>query len=371
MNRDDFKQAFSPLHASEEVLLEVTERMKTEKKPTHHGVRTGLVASLAAVLMLSVSVAFGSEIAAFFTSRLDPVSVEAAEAVLSSFSGDISTDAPYMTDAFGNPMPVPEMEDIAMGDAAVAPLVDGYLYDVEATPIVYEDYIFTVEQFIIDDKGMGMLSYTIENPNGVEYLEHGYGQVSVPLSPYLTTGAPFMDGDHADCYDYLLESSSTETKLHLVMFFGTFSEYHGEDLYFCITTDDPETEKVVPVGAVQLSPEKLVPSAVYTDNDGNTVALSPMGISIDWQQDYELLTEELLLTHNDGTYTVKSEERNIYNARVGYWITADNDDGYLLSSNYLFNCLVDVEAITEISLMGHCRVDGAAEHTELQRVYLP
>ena len=370
MNRDDFKQAFAPLHASEEVLLEVTERMKTEKKTTRRRVRTGLVAALAAVLLLTMSVAFGDEIAAFFTSRLDPVSVEASEAILSSFSGDISTDAPYMTDSFGNAMSAPEMEKVSMGDAAVAPLVDGYLYDVEATPIVYEDYTFTVEQFIIDDKGMGMLSYTIENPNGVEYLEHGYGQVSVPLSPYLTTGAPFMDGNHADCYDYLLQSSSTETKLHLVMFFGTFTEYHGEELYFCITTDDPETEKVMPVGAVQLSPEKLVPSAVYTDNDGNAVFLSPMGISIDWQQDYELLTEEVRLAHDDGTYIVRSAERNIYNARVGYWITAEDDEGHYLSCNYLFNCLVDVEAITEISLMGHCRVDGASEYTELQRVYL-
>ncbi|MBR5572710.1 MAG: hypothetical protein IKV99_08775 [Oscillospiraceae bacterium] len=343
--------------------------MNKEKQTFRRRGRTGLVAALAAVLVLTMTVTFGEDIAAFFTSRLEPVTIEAAEAILGGFCGDISTDAPYMTDKFGNEVVSgPVMEKIAMGDAAVATLVEGYLYDVEAAPIVYEEYTYTLEQFIVDDKGMGLLAYTIENPNGVEYLEHGYGQVSVPLSPYLTTGAPFMDGEHADAYSYRLESS-TETKLRLVMFFGTFREYSGEDFYFCITCDDEETEKVIPVGAIQLAPENLVPSTVFTDDCGNTVSLSPMGISTDWQQDYELLTYKLLLHHTDGTYTVKDEECNIYNARVGYWIAADDIGEHLLSSNYLFNCLIDVEAVTEVSLQGYCHPHGG-EYTELQRVYV-
>ena len=80
------------------------------------------------------------------------------------------------------------------------------------------------------------------------------------------------------------------------------------------------------------------------------------------------MTRKLLLHHTDGTYTVKDEERNIYNARVGYWITAKGNDGHFVSSNYLFNCLIDVEAVTEISLQGHCRPNGG-ESVALQRVY--
>lgn len=371
MSREEFKKAFAPLHASEDVLLEVTEQMNKEKKNARRGRRVSLAVALAAILMLTMTVAVGDEIAAFFTAKMTPVTqIEAAEATLSAFSGDISTDAPYMTDSHGNSVTPPIMEEIAMGDAAVAPLVEGYLYDVEATPIVAEDYTYTVEQFIVDDKGMGILLYTIENPEGVWYTDHGYGHVSVPLNPNLTTNAPFMDGYNVDGKSYLLQSRSTATKLYIVMYFGTFYEYNGEDFYFCITRNDPESDRVLEVGAIRIAAEKHVPSTIFTDDDGNTISLSPMGISIDWRQDYEILTHILLLYHNDGTYTVKNGERNIDNTRVGYWITAEDDAGHFVSSNYLFNCLVDVEVITEIFLQGHCRPDGS-EYRELQRVYEP
>lgn len=369
MSREEFKKAFAPLHASEDVLLEVTKQMNKEKRPARRGRRIGFAVALAAVLTLTMTVAFGDDIAAFFTAKLTPVTqIEAAEATLSAFSGDISTDAPYMSDSYGNPIAPPVMEDIAMGDAAVAPLVEGYLYDVEATPIVAEDYTYTVEQFIVDDKGMGILLYTIENPKGVWYTEHGYGQISVPMNPYLTTNAPFMDGEMVDCYNYLLQSSSTPTKLSVVMYFGTFTQYGGEDFYFCLTRNDPESERVLEVGAIRIAVEKHVPSTIFTDVDGNEISVSPMGISTDWRQDYELLTHKLLLHHTDGTYTVKDEERNIYNARVGYWITAKGNDRHLLSSNYLFNCLVDVDAVSEVSLQGYYRPNGR-ESVALQRVY--
>lgn len=365
MSREEFKKAFAPLHASEDVLLEVTKQMNKEKRPARRGRRIGFAVALAAVFTLTMTIAFGDDIAAFFTAKLTPVTeIEAVEATLSAFSGDISTDAPYMTDSYGSKIEPPIMEDIAMGDAAVAPLVEGYLYDVDAAPIVAEDYTYTMEQFIVDDKGMGILLYTIENPEGVWYTDHGYGHVSVPLNPYLTTSAPFMDGGNVDGKSYLLQSSSTPTKLYVVMYFGTFTQYHGEDFYFCITRNDPESDRVLEVGAIRLAVEKHVPSITFTDEDGNEIYVSPMGISVDWQQDYELLTHKLLLHHTDGTYTVKDEECNIYNARVGYWIAADAAAEHLVSSNYLFNCLIDVEAVTEVSLQGHC------EYTELQRVYV-
>lgn len=370
MSREEFKKAFAPLHASEDVLLEVTKQMNKEKRPARRGRRIGFAVALAAVFTLTMTIAFGDDIAAFFTAKLTPVTqIEAAEATLSAFSGDISTDAPYMSDSYGNNIQPPIMEDIAMGDAAVAPLVKGYLYDVEATPIVAEDYTYTVEQFIVDDKGMGILLYTIENPNGVWYTEHGYGHVSVPLNPYLTTNAPFMDGYSVDGKAYLLQSRTTATKLYIVEYFGTFHEYSGEDFYFCVTRNDPESERVLEVGAIRIAAEKHVPSTTFADGDGNTISLSPMGISIDWRQDYELLTHQLLLHHNEGTYTVKSGERNIDNSRVDYWITAEDDDGHFVSCNYLFNCLVDVESVSEISLQGHCRRDGG-EYGELQRGYV-
>ena len=369
MSREEFKKAFAPLHASEDVLLEVTKQMNKEKKNPRRSTRIGFAVALAAVLTLTMTVAFGDDIAAFFTAKLTPVTqIEAAEATLSAFSGDISTDAPYMSDSYGNPIAPPIMEDIAMGDAAVAPLVEGYLYDVEAMPIVAEDYTYTVEQFIVDDKGMGILLYTIENPKGVWYTDHGYGHVSVPLNPYLTTNAPFMDGYSVDGKAYLLQSS-TATKLYIVEYFGTFHEYNGEDFYFCVTRNDPESERVLEVGAIRIAAEKHVPSTTFADGDGNTISLSPMGISIDWRQDYELLTHQLLLHHNEGTYTVKSGERNIDNSRVGYWITAEGDDGHFISSNYLFNCLVDVEAVSEVSLQGYYRPNGR-ESVALQRVYV-
>ena len=368
MSREEFKKAFAPLHASEDVLLEVTKQMNKEKKNPRRSTRIGLAIALAAVLTLTMTVAFGDDIAAFFTAKLTPVAqIEAAEATLSAFSGDISTDAPYMSDSYGNNIQPPIMEDIAMGDAAVAPLVEGYLYDVEATPIVAEDYTYTVEQFIVDDKGMGILLYTIENPKGVWYTDHGYGHVSVPLNPYLTTNAPFMDGYSVDGKAYLLQSS-TATKLYIVEYFGTFHEYNGEDFYFCVTRNDPESERVLEVGAIRLAVEKHVPSTIFTDVDGDEISVSPMGISTDWQQDYELLTRKLLLHHTDGTYTVKDEERNIYNARVGYWIAADDIGEHLLSSNYLFNCLIDVDAVSEVSLQGYYRPNGG-ESVALQRVY--
>lgn len=357
-DRELFRETFSQLHASEDTLTEVMKvvhkeeqrngRRRAEKK--RRPARTGALIALAAVLLMGTALA-GIELSA----RLSPTGGEAAVAVALAVYGDgsISTEVPEITDKYGNVVEdVPTMERVAVDEETAAELIGDYTADVDAT-VAVGDYTYTFENFLLDENGMGMLTYTISNPNGVTgWYDAGYGEITFGEDSEIVALAATMGEDWSDGFfdtrDYLL--SGTDTELRIVTYMGAFREYEpGQPLYLRLNGRH-DTEETL----VRVTPLSYAPTVSLTDREGHDVSLSSVGLSIGWRSDHELVTDEVVIHYAGGTaYVVKSDAYK--NNVVACWQTGEH---IYENCCFVFNRLVDVSAVASVTVSGHASNDG-------------
>jgi hypothetical protein len=261
---------------------------------------------------------------------------------------DISTEKPDMLDSAGNPIEMPDMERVSTDEDTVLTLTEGYLYDMDATLTLDNDLTITFDSFIMDEQGMGILTYTVSNPNGVSWSDAGYGDIysiSGMYDPQL-----WVDGtDNCDSAMYLLEGDNTDTEIHIAQYFGMGQTYQpGQTLLFTV----PETEN----GTLRITPEACIPATEMTDGQGHDLTLSPLGLRIGWHDAKELGPDEIILHYADGTdYVVEGD--GIFNRSLGYWEATDHYD---TTGEYtyeyiceMFNRLVDVDTVESVTVTGH------------------
>ena len=229
-------------------------------------------------------------------------------------------------------------------------LVGDYLSTVDAT-VEAEGYTISLETFLIDENGSGFLTYTLSNPDGVTYEEAGYGQVTTPMNPVLYISE--VDGLAMDSNTYLDTAASTDTALHLVLYFSDFGHWQkGDDLLF-VVNNWSDADRC----AISITPRAYLPVTSFTDAVGDTLRLSALGIRVDAPaasigKTSEVRITELALHMTDGSeYVVESESANIMNWVIG--LLSINDDGVCTGNGYSFNRLVDVDAVRSITAEGH------------------
>ena len=171
-----------------------------------------------------------------------------------------------------------------------------------------------------------------------------------------------------DAKTYLDAAASTDTALHLVLYFSDFGYWHkGDDLIFAV---DSHTNGVETAwgGAIGITPRTYLPVTTFTDQNGDTVRVSALGIQVDVTQRmaaaelplHELRVLELTLHMKDGSqYVVESERSNIMNWVVGLCMV--DEDYRIIGSAYSFNRMVDVDAVTSVTYAGHYYADLTAE----------
>lgn len=365
IDRKLFQKTFSTLHASPDTLSEVYRAVHEEEKPRkrHHIISKGLLIAAVLAMCITVAGAVGIGIADLIKANVTPAaSITAAD--LHAFSAEsMDSETPIVLDYYGNVLSLPQMERVSTDANTMWRLVGSYLSTVDAVMEV-DGYTIKLNTFLIDENGTGFLTYTLSNPDGVTYDDYGYGEVYTPLSPWLYIGDP-TSHHLMDAKTYLDTAASTDTELHLVLYFSDFGYWHkGDDLIFAV---DSHANGVATTwgGAISITPRTYLPVTTFTAENGDTVEVSALGIRIDYIRRIamsgspllELLVEELTLHMKDGSqYVVESERDYIMNWVVGLGTVdeAHNATG----CGYSFNRLVDVGNVESVTAKGLAVLNG-------------
>lgn len=370
-----FEKTFSALHASPDTILEVKRTMQNEKK-TRRILGRGAVIAIAAALTLSVAVAAGVVLIRADVSPADKVD----DTTHHAFTDDINSPTPVVIGNSGEVITVADMERIPGDPATTERLVGKYLSKLDAEMTV-EGNTYKMGTFLVDDTGTGILTFSVENPNGFEYDDMGYGETwieSVRADVYYGRSEPTR-GDRdgamsADTKLYVDESASTDTCLQVIAYFISgkgFSYAKDSTFYFSVSDGSYQYHSI----AIQT--QTRVPVKTFTADNGEIVLLSPLGMTaVDTiGHEVEWLIRENIIQFKDGSeFAAESRERNLRNWVVGF-ITGDPMGGYNMAMeielgatdigteeyySYQFNRLVDVDEVTSITLDGP---DGCVVYT--------
>ena len=370
-----FEKTFSALHASPDTILEVKRTMQNEKK-TRRILGRGAVIAIAAALTLSVAVAAGVVLIRADVSPADKVD----DTTYHAFTDDINSPTPVVIGNSGEVITVADMERIPGDPATTERLVGQYLSKLDAEMTV-EGNTYKMGTFLVDDTGTGILTFSVENPNGFEYGDMGYGETwieSVRANVYYGRSEPTR-GDRdgamsADTKLYVDESASTDTCLQVIAYFISgkgFSYAKDSTFYFSVS------DGAYQYHSIAIQTKTRVPVKTFTADNGEIVLLSPLGMTaVDTiGHEVEWLIRENIIQFKDGsTFVVKSREQNLRNWVVSYG-TGNPESGYNMAmeielgatdigaeeyNSYQFNRLVDVDEVSSITLDGP---DGCVVYT--------
>ena len=359
IDRKLFQKTFSTLHASPDTLSEVYKVVRKERKH-RHSISRGVL--IAAVLAMCITVAG----AAVGVAQLIKANVAPAERVttadLHAYDEAVGSDTPLVLGNDGQPISLPKMERTSTDTATVQRLLGDYLCTVNATMEV-DGYTIKLNTFLIDENGSGFLTYTLSHPDGVEPDENGYGEVYTPLNPELIIGDDLEDCFYMDAKTYLDTAATTDTEMHLVLYFSDFGYWHkGDNLVFAVRPlhyrDDPNAPSWG--GTISISPITYLPVTTFTSEGGDTVGVSALGIHVGapgviTTQISDMNPRELVLHMKDGSrYVVQSNRENVMNWVVGLGTVDKNHDTN--GCTFSFNRLVDVDEIESVTAEGYAIV---------------
>ena len=373
--RELFEKTFSALHASPDTLSEVKRTMQNEKK-TRRILGRGAVIAIAAALTLTVAVGAGVVLIRADVSPAEKVD----DTTHHAFTDDINSPTPVVIGNSGEVITVADMERIPGDPATTERLVGQYLSKLDAEMTV-EGNTYKMGTFLVDDTGTGILTFSVENPNGFEYGDMGYGETfieNVRANVYYGRSEPTR-GDRdgamsADTKLYVDESASTDTCLQVIAYFISgkgFSYAKDSTFYFSVS------DGAYQYHSIAIQTKTRVPVKTFTADNGEIVLLSPLGMTaVDTiGHEVEWLIRENIIQFKDGsTFVVKSREQNLRNWVVGYG-TGNPESGYNMAmeielgatdigpeeyNSYQFNRLVDVDEVSSITLDGP---DGCVVYT--------
>lgn len=294
--------------------------------------RTALVAAAiaAAVLCAGGALAYGITHSEFFRSV---------------WGGEAGTEIGTYQSALGETHEFPAFERVELDIEAAERTVGEYIVSCNKT-YTRGDCTFTLLEYMCDDNGMGYLCYTLENPNGLDFIKTGgHGTVRFErLSPdgsvdFALPGEPYVytaDGKETNCRTVMNSGMSTGTKAYLsVAFTAQRPLTDDEGLRVSIGEDE----------YIDLPAFRKIPSALFTDADRRIAArVSPLGISVGSADPkvQNSIASQLIIEWADDAYVVESDEQHIVNAIYATRIPSIN------SSNSIFNRLVITDGIISV-----------------------
>ena len=249
-------------------------------------------------------------------------------------------------------------------------LLDGYVFDAGLTAESH-GYTLAVGQCVMDENGNGIAAITIENPDGVDIADAGYGEV------YLSNDAPVFElvesPDGESPWDVRIVrdvEASTDTKLVGAAYFGPFRGTIGEGLVWSLASREGGGQSVVQAanatGESTYLPAATLPAKEFKGEDGSTVGLSPIGM-VQHPARADQHVREVLIRFTDGTeYTVDrwGVDDPVANSVLSYGYGWENED----DGARMFNRLVDVDAVESVVLRGVIWADDPNDEQEFETV---
>ena len=340
------------------------EEAKRTVKKARPVYRTVLIAAAAAVLLIGTALAFA-----------------ASGGFLQSVFGSKGwEDSPGMT--YGDEL-LPAIE-WAEADEQTAQAIVGEYVTSSGMSVQAGDYVFTVDDYLLDENSFGAVSYTLRRADGgaipgYRLIDDGYsGQFMLDSEWLLSPITVYTDSETIiDRYNILDKDLTTDTELHGVLYIEGIAEIpEGDHIYLYMDIQEKTQrefsgemqEGLTKVGQTEhiaLSTDTRVPAQAYTDGE-YTIWLTPISMILDAPQD---LISPLLGAKNragEGCITIRYADGSEYVVISGEPYTKSIISGaYLLGRHslyYIFNRFVYVENVVSVT------IDSAGE---LSGTYMP
>ena len=338
--------------------------VKHMKKTGRSALRGALIAAIL-VIALSVTAYAVGEYTGFFDTVF-------GDGVLKSFG----TRHMELTDDEGNiwkEYDLPGEERVPVDTDLAEELVGDETASVGQS-VTVQDVTFTVEDFVMDANGMGVLTYTMEDPNGfpgTEFTEEGgmLNQEPNMVGSLRSTTLYFADENgekihFVDSNDFVA-AGGTDTQKTVVKYFAPFEGLEqAENLtltFHVVKEHDPDAmlaADVVDEGSVIFPLSQAVPVTPLTGPDGWSASVSPVGLQIvppegnPYRQNYDF--SDVVIHMTDGSeYVLEGGEPYMYNITVGCY-----GEGFVM--NDTFNRLIDPDEVESVTAVG----DGSGYQDE-------
>ena len=219
----------------------------------------------------------------------------------------------------------PGVERVAVDQEQAARLLGDYVSEIDQG-VTMGDFTIVVRNLVLDENGIGVVSYELRNPNGLNCDESG-NAIDVN-APRIWVTAETADGKAVDM-NTLRQEGYTDTEATFVGYLAPFYPYNGEAMTLTVHYYDGEEMYDLPL---PVSVEKLVPTARIGE-----ASISPLGMVLSGDE-----AENVVIHYTDDTeYVVKSD--TLYNAAVEALIDGEN------VTAFTFNRLVEVENVSRIT----------------------
>lgn len=233
------------------------------------------------------------------------------------------------------------------------------------------DYIFTVDNYFLDENGFGAVSYTLKRSDGgtipgYRLTDDGYsGQYVLDDEWLLSPPMLFTDsGAMLDRYDLLDKNLTTDTELHGILYIESLEEIpEGDHIYLYMNLREKaqldfsgemmECSVVVgPTERIELPTDTRVPTQALTNGE-YTIWLSPISMMLDAPISHGGDDFGITIHYADGSeYVVTSTDPYTANIISGGYIS------YRYSLYYMFNRLVDVDNVVSLTIGGTGGING-------------
>ena len=304
----------------EQIRQQCREQEEPMKTPVKHTVRILLIAAIFALLAVSAAaIALHTD---FFRQAFG--------------TGAGSTEQTTVT-YDDTSYTLPAVERVEVDEEAAEEAVGAYVTDAETNRTAQVNgYTITVDSYMLDENGCGVLTYTLENPDGLDDLVredtargvYYRGWTGERISSGVLEPIFELDGEMLDWNTYLDVERSTETTACLTVYFSPFERLETADLLTMhidgyTTAEGQGTSFDDDAGVITLPVSKeLVPAAQYTDAEtGIAVSLSPVGMVTDlshWKMQNDLDGERTHPTHK-----IEDEDGDLVPTTILIYVTAD------------------------------------------------
>ena len=334
-DKQEFKNTFDQVHASEGLLMEVLDMTTKTKHNTHHPHKIVRTVLIAAVLICALTI---TAVAADALTR--KFSGETASVIEAFFgeSGDYANGGGIVeyNDEGKLALNLPAWSREPLDMEAAERLIVPYLYTLEENTVTVDGFTYTIHAVLYDSATeTAMIRWSVENPDGLG--KYGIGR-----------NGEFSIQEGSDMFavaggrDYIDTVNSTDTKLYI----SSYAVDWQDDLYceFGRWYDwDKGTEKARLDTVKLLIPrDDLGGMPTVT---GKNVIISPVAVRFNKAQVDDL--RECSIVYTDGsTYTLFSDEAFVQNTTYGLGDTENH------TTTYTFNRIVDVEQVSAIIVNG-------------------
>ena len=317
-------------------------RIHTECMPHTTRRKRPAVLILAAALALALSVtAFAAYRSGFFRN---------------AFGTGVAGQAPFertWTDMDGNVVKTeryPAMERVDADEEAAEALVGAYVVEIGQS-VRLGHYSFTLENALLDENGIGVLTLHVENPDGHGIQYSGkYDEAKGEHPPFnILLGRESGKYFDMDTREYLAEASFTEIQADYVVYFTPFEPLSADEApILTLRLMQPNVAPPDrPSVSVRIPAAEKVATRIFSA-EGVRAAVSPVGMTLcyDIGNAAEKVENSIVLRYADGSeYTVMGT--GLVNFSVA---SVSRDRG---TQWYAFNRLADPDSISEIVISGH------------------